>query len=154
MKKPPRIGDLIEIPTANGLAYAQYTHQHAQFGALIRVFDNLCATKPENLESIVEGSVRFSTFFPLKAAIHQDIFKIVAHCDVAKSNRSFPIFRAGIIDPKTKKVSVWWLWDGEKEWQIGDLTPEQRKLPIRGIWNDKMLVQRIEEGWRPEKDNL
>jgi hypothetical protein len=121
-------------------------------GALIRVFDQLYPAKPENLEPIVEGPVRFSTFFPLKAAIHQDIYKIVANYDVSESNRAFPIFRTGIVDPKTKKVLVWWLWDGEKEWKIGELTPEQRKLPIRGVWNVAMLVQRIEEDWRPETD--
>ncbi|HET9710577.1 MAG TPA: hypothetical protein VFP64_01805 [Pyrinomonadaceae bacterium] len=147
------IGDLIEIPTAKGFAYAQYTHEHSLMGALIRVFDTVYPSRPENLERLVVGAVRLSTFFPLKAAIHQDIYKIVANHDVSELNRSFPIFRTGIVDPKTKKVSVWWLWDGEKEWKIGDLTPEQRKLPIRGVWNVAMLVQRIEEGWRPEIDH-
>jgi hypothetical protein len=148
----PKVGDVFEIPTANGFAYAQYTHEHALMGALIRVFDKLYPAKPENLERIVEGPVRFSTFFPLKAAIQQGIYKIVANYDVSESNRSFPIFRTGIVDPKTKKVLVWWLWDGEKEWKIGDLTLEQRKLPIRGVWNVAMLEQRIEEDWRPETD--
>jgi hypothetical protein len=148
----PKIGDIFEIPTAKGFAYAQYTHENALMGALIRVFDQLYPAKPENLEPIVEGPVRFSTFFPLKAAIQQDIYKIVANYDVSESNRAFPIFRTGIVDPKTKKVLVWWLWDGEKEWKIGELTPEQRKLPIRGVWNVAMLVQRIEEDWRPETD--
>ena len=148
----PKIGDVFEIPTAKGFSYAQYTHENALMGALIRVFDQLYPAKAENLERIVEGPVRFSTFFPLKAAIQQDIYKIVANYDVSKSNRAFPIFRTGMVDPKTKKVLVWWLWDGEKEWKIGELTPEQRKLPIRGVWNVAMLEQRIEEGWRPETD--
>ena len=47
---------------------------------------------------------------------------------------------------------MWWLWDGEKEWQIGSITNEQRKLPIRQIWNDTMLIARLEQEWRPETD--
>lgn len=147
-----KIGDIIEIPTSKGLAYAQYTHQHPQFGGLIRVFDEIYKGRPENFSSLVNGQVRFSTFFPLQAAIKRGIYKVVAHHEVAGPNRSFPLFRNGVADPKTKKVSVWWFWDGEKEWRVGNITQEQRKLPLLGVWNDTMLVQRIEEGWRPETD--
>jgi len=44
MPRRVKIGDIIEIPTSKGLAYAQYTHNHKQrphFGALIRVLDGL-----------------------------------------------------------------------------------------------------------------
>jgi len=150
--KKSKIGDIIEIPTSKGLAYAQYTHQHPQFGGLIRVFDTLQDQRPTDFVSLVNGTVRFSTFFPLQAAVSKKIFSVVGHHDVPASNRQFPLFRCGIADPKTKKVSVWWLWDGEKEWTVGNITPEQRKLPIRSTWNDTMLVERIEEDWRPATD--
>jgi|SRR5882762_10347375 len=148
----PKIGDIIEIPTSKGLAYAQYTHQHPQFGGLIRVFETLFQQRPDDFISLVNGPVRFSTFFPLRAAVSKGIFKVVEHHGVADPNRAFPVFRSGIADPKTKKVAVWWLWDGQREWRVGEITPEQRKLPLRSTWNDTMLVQRIEEGWRPEID--
>jgi hypothetical protein len=61
------------------------------------------------------------------------------------------VSRGGTPDPKTKKVAVWWFWE-EKEWKVGELTSEQRKMPIRGIWNDTMLVHRIEIGWTPATD--
>ena len=89
----------------------------------------------------------------MKAAVNRGIFKVVAHHDIAAQNRPFPIFRNGIADPKTKKVAVWWFWDGEKEWEVGKITAEQRKLPLLEGWNDAMLVLRIEEGWRPETDS-
>jgi hypothetical protein len=150
--KRPKLGDIIEIPTSKGLAYAQYTHQHSQYGGLLRVFDTLHEKRPENFSSLVKSEVRFSTFFPLHAAVRQGIYNIVAHEEVASPNRSFPVFRTGIADPQTKKVAVWWFWDGENEWRVGEITPEQRKMPLRGVWNDTMLVYRIEEGWRPETD--
>jgi len=63
-----------------------------------------------------------------------------------------PLFRAGVVDPAIGKVKTWWLWDGEKEWKVGSISEEQRKLPIRGAWNDTLLVERIESDWLPEKD--
>jgi hypothetical protein len=149
----PNIGDILEIPTAKGLAYAQYTHQHAQFGGLIRVFDQLFTDRPDKFDSVVHGPVRFSTFFPVAAAIKRGIFKIVGHKEIAPPNKIFPIFRAaGLVDPDTKNVSAWSFWDGENEWRVGQITAEQRNMPIRSIWNDTLLIERIESGWTPADD--
>jgi hypothetical protein len=49
-------------------------------------------------------------------------------------------------------VHDWWLWDGTKQWRIGRLAAEQRKLPVAGVWNDTLLVQRVEEEWLPKTD--
>jgi hypothetical protein len=152
VKKRPQIGDVIEIPTAKELAYAQYTHQHPTHGGLIRVFDTLFENRPSGFSELVIGPVRFSTFFPVRAAINRGIFQVVGHENVALHNQPFPIFRNGIADPKTKKVAVWWFWDGQKEWKVGAITAEQRKMPIAAVWNDTMLVERIEGGWTPSND--
>ena len=96
--------------------------------------------------------MRFSTFFPVRAAISQEVFKVVAHEKIAPDNQPFPVFRNGVADPKTKKVSVWWFWDGEKEWKVGAITPEQRKMPMVGVWNATLLVENIESGWTPAND--
>jgi hypothetical protein len=150
--KKPKLGDILEIPTAKGLAYAQYTHEHSQFGSVLRVFDTLFESRPDNFTSLVTGPVRFSTLFPLRASVRNGIVNIIGHHEIAKGNKRFPTFRDGLPEAGTKKVAVWWFWDGEREWRVGNITAEQRKLPIRSIWNYPMLVQRIEEGWRPETD--
>ena len=148
-----KIGDIIEIPTSKGLAYAHYTHQHPTHGGLIRVFDQLFESRPTDLKGLINQPVRFSTFFPLRIAVSRNMFKVVGHEDIALPNQTFPIFRGANEGPKATKVSVWWLWDGEKEWRYeGPLTPEFYKLPIDGVWNAEYLVHRIEEGWRPEND--
>ena len=151
-----RIGDIIEIRTSRGLAYAIYTHRHdkpPRYGALLRVFDRLFSSRPDALEEIAKLPVRFSTFFPLQAATNRGLVEVVGNVSVPENLAPFPVFRAaGLPDLKTKKVHAWWLWDGVKEWRVGALTPEQRKLPIRGAVNDTMLVSRIEKDWRPEND--
>lgn len=152
MPKRTQIGNIIEIPTAKGLAYAQYTHHHPTHGGLIRVFDVLFQSRPSAFSELVMGLVRFSTFFPVAAAVKRGVFKVVGYEKVALPNQPFPVFRNGVADPKTRKVVVWWFWDGEREWKVGEITPEQRKMPIVGVWNDTLLVERIETGWTPCND--
>lgn len=144
-----RIGDVIEISTSMGFAYAQYTHRHRQYGALLRVFGEVYSDRLNDLKELVQGRPAFCCFFPLNAAVDQGIVSIVANEKLPAAAQTFPVFRAGVMDPVSKKVGIWWLWDGEKEWKVGDLSPEQRNLNIRGVWNDRLLIERIESGWRP-----
>lgn len=147
-----KIGDIVEINTTKGLAYAQYTHRHKQYGALLRVFGSLFEARPSNFTDLISSNPAFMCFFPLAAAVDQGIVSIVCNLSLPSNAQEFPIFRAGVIDPATRKVGVWWLWDGEREWRIGELTAEQRSLSIRGVWNDTLLIERIEAGWTPETD--
>ena len=147
-----KIGDIVEIRVRLGFAYAQYTHKHSQYGALLRVFDEIHLSKSSDFKKIARGAVRFSVFFPLQAAINKGIFSIVGNSCVRDELKEFPIFRAGMINPLSGKVDAWWLWDGEKEERIGVLTEDQKKYPIRGVWNDTLLVERIENGWTAQTD--
>jgi hypothetical protein len=147
-----RIGDIVEIPTAKGLSYAQFSHNHVRYGALIRVLQGFYTERPSNFSRFVGEPESFCTFFPLQAAVSRGIFNILCNCAVPDFAKLFPIFRTGVEDPVTRKVKNWWLWDGEKEWNVGDITTEQRKLPLRGIWNDTLLIERIESGWTPSND--
>lgn len=151
-----RFGDIVEIKTSKGLAYALYTHRHTdppKFGALIRIFDQLFQARPADFTELITTAIRFSTFFPLQAAVNRNLVEIVGNIPIPEYLRPFPIFRRGTFNPRTKKVHAWWLWDGKIKWQIGNLTAEQRKLPILEVWNDTYLIHRIEDGWRPETDN-
>jgi hypothetical protein len=153
MTKNPIIGDIVEIPTSKGFAYAQFTHKQDQYGALLRVLDGTFDTRPKVFDEIVDKKHRFVTFFPLSAAIRRKIFFIVGHADVPLEAKEFPTFRAGAVG-KNRKVATWWLWDGNKEWMIGDLTPKLSHLPIREIVNDTALIHRIESGYTPENDRF
>jgi hypothetical protein len=145
----PRIGDVIEVHTSKGLAYVHYTHKHGQYGALLRVLPNFYRERPKNFSEIVDVEPQFMTFFPLGAACSRRIVHIVGNVPVPERAQIFPTFRTGIPN-KEGKVESWWLWDGEKGWKIGALKPGMERFPLRGIWNDTLLVQRIEEGWRHE----
>lgn len=149
--KRPKIGDVIEITTSMGFAYAQYTHKNKMYDCLLRVFKGFHQERPKSFEKIVTQEPVFSTFFPLGAAVNRQIVSIAGHEKITSDLQILPLFRNGILNPQTKKVEVWWLWDGEKSWKVGEITQEQRKLPLLGIWNDTMLIKRIESGWTAEK---
>ena len=147
-----KIGDIVEIKTGKGLVYAHYTHKHERYGALVCVFGNFYGVRPNDFTELARNRPAFMCFFPLGAAVNRSIVSIVGNVVVPLEAQAFPTFRNGVIDPSTGRVKVWWLWDGEKEWRVGELTAEQRRMPIRGVWNDTLLIERIESGWTPETD--
>lgn len=149
-----RIGDVIEIKTKKGFAYAQYTQNNKRYGELLRVYGKIYIDKKHIFEFIHSESPAFICFFPLREAIKQQIVSIVANEIVPAAAKEFPTFRAGVVDPQTKKVGVWWLWDGENEWKVNVLSREQRSFPIRGIWNDTLLIERIDSGWTADAEDV
>lgn len=149
-----KIGDVVEVPTKRGLAYFQYTLKVPQYGALIRIFPGFYETRPMNLEELSKQKEQFVTFFPLQAAINRKIFAVVGNTEIPEFARDLPLFRTAGLSDRSGKVTAWWLWDGKKEWKIGQLTEQQRSLPILEVWNDTLLIERIEEEWTPETDSL
>jgi hypothetical protein len=134
MKLNPQIGDVIEIKTPKGFAYAQYTHEHSEpprMGSLLRVVDGEFETPQRSSQELVSLPTRFKVFFPLAAAIKKGAVRIIGHETVPPQDRVFPVFKNGVRDPRTGKVDTWWLWDGKREWRVGTLTEEPKKYPLR-----------------------
>jgi len=151
----PRIGDVIEIDTPKGLAYAHYTHKHntpPYYGALLRVLPGLHAERPLRFSSLVALPPAFSTFFPLGPACNRGIVRIVATEELPQHSQAFPTFRNGHIDRQGKHVGPWFLWNGTREWRVAALTPAELAAypPLQGV-NDTALIEMIVSGWRHER---
>jgi hypothetical protein len=146
-----KIGDVFAIETKSGKAYFQFVKKIPPMGSLIRVLPGTYHDEPD-LNALVEEKTNFWIFFPVSAALKQGIIQKANGCTIPAHSNETPTFRSGVVDPSTGRVDTWWFWDGKKEWKVGKITEEERKFPIRGSWNDTLLVQRIEEGWLPEKD--
>jgi hypothetical protein len=140
---------VVEIETSHGRAYAQYTHEHRdppRMGALIRVLPGLHGTRPKTFDQLVLAEERFSVFVPLGAMLNQGIVRIVANEPVPAIKRAFPTFRS-----RTEiggEVGPWWMWDGRREWLA---RPDEQGTPgaLNEVWNDAMLIERIEADWHP-----
>jgi hypothetical protein len=101
IRKRPRFGDVIEIATPKGLAYAHYTHKHdrpPKFGALIRVLPGFHKIRPSTFASLVRTAPQFMTFFPLGAACNRGLVQIVANEPIPEHAAGFPTFRSGSRD--------------------------------------------------------
>jgi hypothetical protein len=156
MATRPKVGDVFEIKSSIGYAYAQMTHRHSNYGPLIRVFDKVFDKRPKDFDKVRQLPVRFSTFYPLGTALNRGVNEVVARLEVRHDLQPFPIFRAAgfFTDPK-EKVSVWFLWFGDDNAELERvecLSPVQRKYPILESWNDSALIDAIESNWRPETD--
>lgn len=155
MRKRVKTGDIIEITTKKGLAYAQYTHEHSKpprYGSLVRVLPGFYQTRPNDFSEIAKLTSTFQTFFPLRTAVNQKVVTIVANEPIPIEERKFPVFRGGNPDFKTGKINVWWFWNGKKEWRVGKITEEQKKMPICEVVNDTMFIKMVESGYTPETD--
>lgn len=149
-KKRASIGDLIEVETPRGLAYVQYSHRSPRSGALIRVLPGFFETRPNSFEKIVAEKERFYAFFPVDAAVAQNLVTVVANEEVPKTIRNFPLMRMAGLPDRHGTVRDWWLFDGVREWPVDGLTPEQQSLSINEILGYPVLIQRIAENWTPD----
>lgn len=158
MNKKPRsqrnllIGDMLEIRTKKGLAYAQCTHKVPFFGHLIRVLPGFHRAPIEDCSKVAAAQECFVTFVFWNKNVDRNVMHVVGRVAVPERCKQFPLFKDGSADPKTGKTSTWWLWDGNKEWRVGKLTAKQKDLPMRWILNTVALVDMIESGWRPRDE--
>lgn len=155
MAKGIRIGDIIEIATNKGFVYGQYTHEHTQpprMGSLIRILGSFFEERPPDFGLLAESISVFKTFVPLARSVNLKLVSIVANEPIPNRESQFPVFRNGTIDPASGKVENWWFWDGNKEWRVGRITSEQKRMPILELVTVPELVKRIESGWTPETD--
>jgi hypothetical protein len=150
--RPPKIGDIIEIKTAKGLAYAQLIHRRRPEGSLIRVLTPLLSSPPEHLDVLAAMGDRFLTFFPVGAAVNRGIARYVGNVAVPDKYKEVPPMRAPGGRTPRGKVMNWWLLEGGKERRVDELTEEQKRWSIAGVINDTLLIEFIEEDWRPEME--
>ena len=82
---------------------------------------------------------------------HRGIVRVAGHEPMPSDAQPFATFRASIQGPGGTR-GPWWLWDGSTEWRVDTLSQELTRWPLREIWNDTLLVERLLSGWRHEHD--
>lgn len=150
--KRVKIGDAFSMQCEEGLVLGQFIHKNPELGILVQIFRGFFQVKPEDLLEVISAEPQFVTFFPLQTAVNLGIAAVLGNGPVRTSFREFPIFRGGNPRPGTVKVTNWWLWDGDREWRVGELTEEQKSWPLREIVNDAIIVDRVRSGWTAATD--
>jgi hypothetical protein len=154
MAKRAKIGDVVQILTSKGVAYAQFTHKNQRFGSLLSIFEGFYATSPKDYSEVVRGKPQFHAFFPLQAALDEGLLSIVANVPVSDCNYEFPRFRTRVVAPDGQ-CGPWWIWDGEHEVMLDrELTASELRYSLRGIISAPLLIDRIEQGYKPETHDV
>jgi hypothetical protein len=147
MAKKVKLGDVLHILTSKGVAYAQITHKHPEFGYLIRVFGGFHDTQPEDFSVVVCSPAQFSAFFVVQSAVNQGLLSVVANVPVPESLQAFPTFRSRNGDIG----GAIWLWNGSESFRLcRGLLPEELRYPTEGIISAPLLVERIENDYTAE----
>lgn len=147
-----KIGDVFEIKTSEGKGYLQYVFANKTIGELIRVFPQQYSEDFGEVSSVIKSEDYYFVYFPLKAALKQELVQFVHNFSIPSEVKLPDQMRARNVDKDGNFVS-WQIVD-YSTWQrtnVKELSPSDKKLSPWGTWNDTLLVERIEEGWKPEK---
>lgn len=149
LRQPPRPkclpGEVLEIQTERGLAYAQYTHQVAGYGELITAFEGFHATRPDPLRA-TSSPVQFQLITLVDHAVRRRFMTPIGAAPIPPSVRAFPVFRH-----RPPWSDRWAFWDGKREWQAAwdELDDaELRDLPDLTIYPPAGVAPKIARGWR------
>jgi len=147
MSRRLRLGDVFKLATKKGDAYLQCVASHKTEGETIKVFYRLWSNPAEDVSSIVSGEY-FLVDFPLRYAIPKGIVEYVGHSDLG-----------GFEMPELRRTqnyfgtdSGWYVINTRtmKREFFDELNENQLKLSPYGIWNDTLIIEKLEEGWRLE----
>ena len=140
------IGDIFEIKTSKGRAYLHYVFKDETNGDLVRVLSGLHSNRPENVEQLASTDECFFVFFPLSAANKRKIVEKIGHYEGVIYKK--PEYMR--IEHSVKGEFLGWHIVNTDTWHrelVKVLDDSQKKLSPWGIWNDTLLIERLEEGW-------
>ena len=151
------LGDIVEVKVGRKYAYAQFVVEHKRppfFGKVMRILPGLF-NKPQctfDILSIQEGS--YCCFWWVNSGIRLGKVKIVGHSTIPRDFRKMPIFKWGIRNLKTRRISKWNIWDGKRtsSTPVKSLSEAQREYPIREIVPTDVVIERIKNGWHPRQE--
>ncbi len=102
----PKVGDVAEIRTPEGLAYVQYTHDGQGNGELVRVLPGLYDSRPDLVALVIQHELYF-IFYTLKYAIRDKQAEIVCNLPIPERARSEPLMRHASGESAEGKVTGW-----------------------------------------------
>ena len=167
LRRLARIGDVVEIGTPKGFAYAQLYSRPSDARRAGPPLPGLYATRPADLAALVRQRERYVTFSMLRADWLRDNevinvggrevpeAAIVGPFLIPERNRPIPLFRAlggPGRHPVTGKLNTWRFVDEERLWRVEGLTAAQRELPVEGIPSRPLFIEQIVSGWHPRDD--
>jgi Domain of unknown function (DUF4259) len=149
-----KLGDIVEIYTSRGLAFAQYVNRHTKlpnYGTLMRILPGIFPERPLDFEPTVNAEGSYCCFWQISSDLAGGKIQIVANVAIPKQHRKMPLFKWGMLTLRTGGVSDWEIWNPKvrKLRPIAQLSEEQKDFPILDFVSLEDVTMRIENGWHP-----
>lgn len=147
-----KLGDVFKIETQKGNIYLQFADYKKGDCELVRVLEIEQGEDNEQVEYEIGKKELFLVHFPLKVAYKQGIIRFIENFNLPSSFEVPKKMRSPYTD-KDGNILYWHIVDCdtlERE-KVYCLSEEQKKLSPWGMWNDTLLIERLNEGWSLEK---
>lgn len=141
-----KIGDIFEISTKNGLAYAQYVFEHKTLGEFIKVYYKLHGSRPIGFNFLDEDNYYYINH-AVKEEIKDGVFKYVTNNKIPSDFKLPKYFRTENLFGEGWHIVNSETWFRES---VLELNEEQTKLSPWGLFSKGELVKKLEEEWRLE----
>lgn len=148
-KKLIEVGDIFELRTNRGYAYMQCLRipiNKRRELELIRVYLKVHPNKETKL-SMIQDNDFFYLNFGLQFAYNRKIVEKIGKVSIEPDFTPPRFFRTENMFGEGWQIIDSTNWMRET---ISDLTSEQMKLSPWGMWNDTLLIERLDEGWNLE----
>lgn len=157
--RKPKVGDVAEIRTPEGLAYVQCTHDGKGKGELVRVLPGLYNSRPD-LDPLVLKRELYFIFYTLKYAVRDKQSEIVCNLPVPEWATPEPLMRHASGRTSEGKITGWRIIPALSPLTIDflkrtpvtrELTHEQKRLSIHVVRPHPSMVKELARGWTPER---
>lgn len=139
-------GEILEVPVGKRFGYVQFLGEHREYGDAILVSPVLHDRQAHFATGFF--STGYVTFYPAALSVSSKLVEVVAQSSPPSLPKRFR-------RPKAERdgaVESWVIEGGWRDVVRQNLTDEERKLPIAGVWNHQFLREQIAKGWTPETD--
>lgn len=141
-----RPGDIFLIKTSIGNSYLHYINDTPNMSSLCRVIYKL--ESEDNIETQIECiKENFSIHFPIKSALKKRIIFLKGNAPLPKNFQEPLKFRTIEVRNNQKLLHLVdrYTW---KRNQVDTFSNNDLELNPWGIWNDSLLIERIENDWQ------
>lgn len=150
MSKRIREGDVFEVSTPRGFAYIQYTSKHPEYGQTVRVLPGLYDELPD-VGSLVAEHLFFA-FYPVSLAAQRNMVKRIGLFDIPEGKSTPERLRRAGGRTREGLVRNWIVEEPAGERLVVKLSQDEKLLSLAQIWNHEMLVTRLSDEWRPNRE--
>lgn len=142
------LGDIFKIKTKKGNAYFQYVKEPVDSSEVekIKVFYSFYSEGFSSYSELLKEDF-FYIGFPLKAAVKKNLVEKVFNIDLPNGYKFPTLFRCeNFLGEGWNIVNI--ETDDYIEVGVTKLNKEQLQLSPDEVWNDTLLKENLERGWR------